>query len=54
MKSVSGYCVRQRRLLSNPVTYDMVTRDHVIYPGLLKYKRLVVVFELVLGALVHQ
>ena len=21
MKSVSGYCVRQRRLLSNPVTY---------------------------------
>ena len=24
MKSVSGYCVRQRRLLSNPVTYESV------------------------------
>ena len=26
MKSVSGYCVCQRRLLSNPVTYENVEK----------------------------
>ena len=32
MKSVSGYCVRQRRLLSNPVTY-VVCRSVIVFMG---------------------
>ena len=30
MKSVSGYCVRQRRLLSNPVTYYIKTQSCIL------------------------
>lgn len=32
VKSLSAHCVRPSRLLSNPVTNELVTRDHVITP----------------------